>query len=207
MIAMHRQGADNVAGMIEPNADAPTARPSFIARHPIKLLILSLILLLYFAACIMDAWATRQLRAVESLIRRSGEPLTLAEIDRMRPVVADADNMALPLVKLGEALSKEVNTNEFRERMELVPLLGKANPGPSAPNSRRSNSTPPAGISPAMASRFGNPRGRAIARRTLSDDLERAPGRDHVSVLLGASATRQDNPDRCARGGERGPRG
>lgn len=100
-----------------------------IGQRPSKKLrwfLVSLVILatLVGAWLVIDKWCQRLLQAAMRPARLAHEPLTVAEVEALRPKVPDAENMALTLLRAGDAIGVYENSAEFKSFSDQLPFEG-----------------------------------------------------------------------------------
>lgn len=99
----------------------------WFAAHPKATVVLFLLVLMALVVGLFDYASERGLQRRIAAIRAAGEPITLEDLNALRPVIPDEENMTLRLVEYGAAL---VSSRVLDDQVAFLPYIGTASIGP-----------------------------------------------------------------------------
>jgi hypothetical protein len=105
---------------------SPEAWTFWIERHWWKVLIGLIAICLGVSWAVLKTLGERRLERARQAILDAGEPLTMADVEALRPSIPDDENMALRLLEIAEALFALQSSEPVQEHMKQVPLVGVA---------------------------------------------------------------------------------
>jgi len=98
----------------------------WIERHPKTVWAVFILVVLAGVWFALEAAGQARLKRAMAAIRAKGEPLTVEELQRQVPVIADDRNMALVLLEKGKAIQLDIESPALKSRSSDLPALGSA---------------------------------------------------------------------------------